>query len=106
MTSRLKYDVCSVDTQNRISTGPLRYHLEPMRAFVGAAYVADPSIRMHKYGVSHKRGWAPVDVESQLWIKKHPRECDSELYNPDSNKLNQAGLHHEKTVDFTVAYPR
>jgi hypothetical protein len=106
MTSRLKYDVCSVDTQNRISTGPARYHLEPMRGLVGPGFVADPSIRMHKFGVSHKRGWQPVDVESELWIKKHPRECDSELYNPEDNRLNRSGNRHERTIDFTVAYPR
>jgi hypothetical protein len=105
--TRYKYDVAKMTELNEIATSPGRYALGVPNAYGNAAYVANPTIRMQKWGASHDMSSTKTDVESDLRNLARPvtrTVCGQ--YQPEEGMARAARLTPMPEADFPRTYER
>jgi hypothetical protein len=93
--TRNRYDDFHQVDDNRISTYSSRYMLNPPAFNCPTTYPANATVRLQKSGDAWVSGQWRTDVESDLKgigrLDSRIR-CDSALYNPATNEMNQRSL--------------
>ncbi len=105
--NRRTYDGCKTSDDLRVSTGPGRYQVDVPPQACNACYAPEPTVRQQMWGASLNRGYMKTDVESDLLNLNRPTTrtvCDQ--YNPDKNKVNEAGQESVKECSFPQTFSR
>lgn len=95
---------------NRITSYALRYYVNPPEANCPTMFPVEPTIRIQKNnGDSWPQAQWRTDVETDLkGINRFGQRvrCDSELYNPDTNRMNNTPLEHAQDGNFPTKFNR
>ena len=95
---------------NRIRSYSLRYQLNPPEANCPSVFPVEPTTRIQKNnGDSWKQGQWRTDVETDLkGINRFGSRvrCDSELYNPDTNRMNNTPQENPQDGSFPLKFNR
>jgi hypothetical protein len=106
--TRNRYDDFHQADDNRISTYAGRYYLNVPAKNCATTFPANATVRLQQSGDSWVQGKWRTDVESDLRgvgrLGTRVR-CDSALYNPGTNQMNQVGLANapDQVVPMTFA---
>jgi len=94
----------------RITSFALRYYINPPEANCPSMYPVEPTTRIQKNnGDSWVKGQYRTDVESDLkGINRFGERlrCDSKLYNPETNKMNNIPLENAQDGSFPLNFNR
>jgi hypothetical protein len=93
--TRPRFDDFHQQDDQRITSYAGNYYTNPPEINCPVSYPVDPTVRLQKSGASWPVGQWKTDVESDL--KNIGRfssrvRCDDQLYNPDTNSMNQLPL--------------
>lgn len=107
--TRNRYDDFHQVDDMRISTYSSRYMLNPPAFNCPTTFPANATIRLQKSGDSWKAGQWRTDVESDLKgigrLDSRIR-CDSALYNPKTNEMNQIPMANAPDQIVPLAFMR
>ena len=94
----------------RITSYALRYYTNPPEANCPSMFPVEPTTRIQKNnGDSWKQGQWRTDVETDLkGINRFGSRvrCDSELYNPDTNRMNNTPQENPQDGSFPLKFNR
>jgi hypothetical protein len=94
----------------RITSYALRYYTNPPEANCPSVFPVEPTTRIQKNnGDSWKQGQWRTDVETDLkGINRFGSRvrCDSELYNPDTNRMNNTPQENPQDGSFPLKFNR
>ncbi len=105
--NRRTYDGCKTSDDLRVTTGPGRYQMDIPQQSCDACFAPEPTVRQQMWGASLNQGFMKTDVESDLFNINRPTTrtvCDH--YNPDTNKMNAAGVKSVKECSFPQTHSR
>lgn len=105
--NRRLYDGCKSTDDLRVTTGPGRYQLDAPPQYCNATYAPEPTIRQQKWGAPMNKTYIKTDVESDLLNINRPSSknvCNQ--YNPQSNKVDAAGVVSVKEESFPQTFSR
>jgi hypothetical protein len=107
--TRPKFDDFHQADDMRITSYAGRYYLNPPDANCPATFPVEATTRIQMSGASWPAGQWKTDVETDLkGINRFGSRimCDSALYNPETNKMNQVPLQAADDENFPLLFQR
>ncbi len=105
--NRRTYDGCKTADDLRVTTGPGRYQLDAPPQACNACFAPEPTVRQQAWGASLNNQYIKTDVESDLFnINRPTTRTVCNQYQPDGNKINQAGETSVKECSFPQTHSR
>ena len=108
--TRPRFDNFHQLDDQRITSYALRYYINPPEANCPSMFPVEPTTRLqYNNGDSWVKGQWRTDVESDLkGINRFGERvrCDSKLYNPETNKMNNTPLVNAQDGSFPLGFNR
>lgn len=107
--TRPKWDDFHQADDMRITSYALRYYVNPPEANCPTSFPVDATTRIQKSGDSWVMGQWRTDVESDLrGINRFGVrvKCDTKLYNPETNKMNNTPYENAPDESFPQVFNR
>lgn len=105
--TRPKFDDFHQADDMRITSYAARYYLSPPGINCFTSFPVDATVRIQASGNSWPQGKWRTEVESDLRGLQHPSarvKCDSVLYNPETDKLNNTPLVNAPDESFPTVF--
>lgn len=107
--TRPKFDDFHQADDMRITSYSLRYMINPPMANCFTSFPVDPTTRIQFSGDSWVSGTWKTDVESDLFgVNRvgNRNKCDTRLYNPETNKMNNKPYQAAPDESFPQVFNR
>lgn len=107
--TRPKFDDFHQIDDARITSYALRYYVNPPAANCPTSFPVDATVRLQKSGNSWVQNKWRTDVESDLkGINRFSQrvKCDSKLYDPETNTMNNTPLRAAPDESFPLVFNR
>ena len=107
--TRPKFDDFHQEDDMRITSYAMKYYLNPPDANCPTTFPVDATVRLQHSGNSWPEGQWKTDVESDLkGINRFSSrvKCDTALYNPETNKMNQKHYTSAPDESFPMVFNR
>ena len=99
--TRAKYDECTQEAANRVTSGAARYVLGGPASSCNAAFAPEPTVRAQRWGAAQVLTATKTDVESDLLnLKRAPGRTGCGQYDPLHNDMNSAPRQPAREVSF------